>query len=68
MATIIRTSEGDLLDHLCLSHYGHLDGVVEGVLSANPGLAAQVEPYPLGLYIVMPDLPSASTETVTLWE
>lgn len=68
MAKIIRTSEGDFLDGLCQAYYGHLDGTVEAVLDANPDLAAQREPYPIGLYIAMPDLPSASTETVTLWE
>lgn len=36
MATICRTSSGDLLDVICQHHYGHLNGTVEAVLEANP--------------------------------
>ena len=34
MATICRTSDGDLLDTLCYQQYGHLNGTVEAVLAA----------------------------------
>ena len=44
MATICRTSDGDLLDTLCQHYYGHLDGSVEAVLSANQGLGDEAEP------------------------
>lgn len=39
MATICRTSDGDLIDTLCYQHYGHLNGTVEAVLAANRLLA-----------------------------
>ncbi|WP_324708846.1 tail protein X [Pseudomonas fragi] len=47
---------------------GHLNGSVEAVLEANPGLAAEPEPYRGGVLIVLPDLPLASDEqAVQLW-
>ena len=47
---------------------GHLKGSVEAVLEANPGLAAEPEPYRSGLLIVLPDLALASDEqAVQLW-
>lgn len=68
MAKTIRTSDGDLLDVLCLQAYGHLGGTVEQVLAANPGLASLSQPYPSGVWIHLPDLPAASQAVVTLWE
>ncbi|MGQ5522659.1 tail protein X [Chitinimonas sp. PSY-7] len=68
MAKIIRTSDGDFLDQLCLAEYGHLKGSLEAVLDANPGLAEVPEPYSLGMHIVLPDLPKPSNASVTLWE
>ncbi|MEQ6292203.1 tail protein X [Vogesella sp. GCM10023246] len=68
MAKIIRTSDGDCLDSICYAHYGHLNGSVEAVLAANVDLAGLAQPYPQGVYIAMPDIASAPTETVTLWE
>ena len=51
-----------------LVRYGHLNGSVEAVLEANPGLAAEPEPYRGGLLIVLPDLALASDEqAVQLW-
>ncbi len=47
---------------------GHLNGSVEAVLEANPGLAAEPEPYRGGVLIVLPDLAMASDEqAVQLW-
>lgn len=68
MAKIIRTSDGDCLDSICHAHYGHLNGTVEAVLAANVDLAGQAQPYPLGVCILMPDIATATTPTVTLWE
>ncbi|RRA47068.1 tail protein X, partial [Cronobacter sakazakii] len=31
--------QGDTLDAICARHYGRTEGVVETVLTANPGLA-----------------------------
>lgn len=54
MATICRTSEGDMLDTLCQHHYGHLHGSVEAVLDSNQGLADERQPFPAGLLITLP--------------
>ena len=37
MATTCRTASGDVLDTICQSYYGHLNGTVEAVLDANRG-------------------------------
>lgn len=68
MATTIRTSDGDVLDSLCYTHYGHLAGVVEAVLAANPGLADLPQPFAPGVMILLPDLAVQQQATVTLWE
>jgi len=68
MATICRTSDGDLLDTLCFNYYGHLNGTVEAVLDANQGLSAEVQPYRAGVLIKLPDLPEATDEAVMLWD
>lgn len=68
MATTIRTCDGDVLDNLCLAHYGHLAGTVEAVLSANPGLSDRPQPFAAGVSITLPDLAAPARETVTLWE
>lgn len=67
MATICRTSDGDLLDTICHNYYGNLKGSVEAVLDANQGLADEEQPYRAGLLIVLPDLPPPVVEGVTLW-
>ncbi len=67
MATILRTADGDLLDTLCHRHYGHLNGTVEAVLEANPGLAARPQPLESGVLVFMPDLPPPASETIRLW-
>ncbi|CAM3806537.1 Tail protein X [Pseudomonas reidholzensis] len=63
-----RTSDGDLLDTLCNHYYGHLSGTVEAVLEANQGLSDEAQPYRAGLIIRFPDLPTAETEQVMLWD
>lgn len=68
MATIFRTSEGDLLDSLCHAYYGHLLGTVEAVMEANPGLAEEVQPFRAGVLISFPELAAAEAEQVTLWD
>ncbi len=67
MVTIIRSSEGDLLDTLCYAHYGHLNGTVEAVLRANPGLSTLPQPYPAGVTLRFPELAAARSETIHLW-
>lgn len=68
MVMICRTSDGDLLDTLCQSYYGHLLGTVEAVMEANQGLAEEPQPYRAGVLISFPDLPMAEAEQVTLWD
>lgn len=67
MATICRTSDGDLLDTLCQHYYGHLSGSVEAVLDANQGLADEPQPYRAGVQILLPDLLAKTEEVVQLW-
>ncbi len=68
MAMTCRTSDGDFLDTLCQSYYGHLLGTVEAVMEANQGLAEEPQPYRAGVLISFPDLPMAEAEQVTLWD
>ena len=68
MAKTCRTSDGDLLDVLCYQVYGRLNGTVEAVLEANPGLADYAQPFPAGVVIVLPDLAAANSEEVLLWD
>ncbi|WP_294733538.1 tail protein X [uncultured Pseudomonas sp.] len=68
MATICRTSDGDLLDTLCYQYYGHLNGTVEAVLAANRLLADELQPLRTGLLITFPDLPEPVSEQVQLWD
>jgi phage tail protein X len=67
MAKIIKTSDGDRLDTLCHRHYGHLNGCVEAVISANPGLAAEKQPYRAGVILTLPDLPRRVDKPIQLW-
>jgi phage tail protein X len=67
MARTIRTSDGDRLDELCHYYYGHLNGTVEAVVSANPGLAAAAQPFVAGVVIVLPDVAQAIEKRVQLW-
>ena len=66
----IRTIGGDMLDVICLHHYGHAHRYVEAVLNANPGLADQGPVLPAGIIIVLPDLTELSHQeaAVRLWD
>lgn len=68
MATTCRTSDGDLLDTVCHHYYGHLNGTVEAVLSANQGLADEPQPFRAGVIILLPDLPAQTLEDIQLWD
>ncbi len=67
MAKIIRTSDGDRLDTICYRYYGHLNGSVEAVLEANPGLAAKPQPFVSGIEFSMPDIAVPVTKEINLW-
>ncbi|TCQ89233.1 phage tail protein X [Rahnella sp. JUb53] len=61
--------QGDTLDALCFRYYGRTAGVVETVLTANPGLAELGEVLPHGTTVILPDVDTAPTsETVQLWD
>lgn len=68
MAMICRTSDGDVLDAICFHYYGHLSGMVEAVLGANPGLAVEPQPYRAGVLITLPELARTDQLTVQLWD
>lgn len=56
---------GERLDLICHRHYGHLNGTVEAVLAANPGLAARINPAHLsgGEVLILP-APAARRSTL----
>ena len=68
MVTTCRTSDGDLLDVICLHYYGHLNGTVEAVLEANPDLAREAQPYRAGVLIQLPDLSAPAVELLQLFD
>ena len=66
-----RTIDGDMLDVICLNHYGHAHRYyVEAVLNANPGLADQGAELHAGIVIVLPELTELSHQeaAVRLWD
>lgn len=67
MAKTIRTSDGDVLDEICYAYYGTVLGMTEAVYSANPGLAAYVQPFASGIVITLPDVDTPRDESVQLW-
>ena len=68
--SIYRTIDGDMLDVICLSHYGHANRYVEAVLAANSGLADQGPVLPAGIIIALPDLIELNHQkaAVRLWD
>ena len=62
-----RTTDGDMLDAICRTHYG-TEAQVPAVLAANPGLAALGPVYPAGVLITLPPLPApVAAGQVRLW-
>ena len=70
MSNTYTTRQGETVDLACLGHYGRTEKVVEAVLEANPGLAALGVVLPLGTTIIMPAMPSTTTQPrlVSLWD
>ena len=62
-----RTSDGDMLDRICLKYYGQQSGAVEFVLDHNPGLAALGAVFNAGVVIQLPPITVKSKATVRLW-
>lgn len=67
MATIYRTSDGDVLDLVCFRFYGQV-GMTAQVLSANPNLSELGSVLPSNIEILLPDLVTQSKEVVSLWD
>ena len=67
MAKTIRTCDGDRLDTLCYQYYGRVEGTVEAVLVANPGLASIPQPYDAGHLIFFPDIAHKTEKLIQLW-
>jgi len=68
--TMYRTSDGDVLDVICLRFYGSASGYLEMVLAANPGLAERGPKLPADILITLPDIPSlpSAKRTIRLWD
>lgn len=63
-----RTKDGDVLDAICLTHYG-TTAPVEEVLDANRGLAALGPVLPAGVLIELPILETTpEVPAVRLWD
>jgi phage tail protein X len=67
-----RCIDGDRIDTICSDHYGHLNGSVEAVLAANPGLADNSSPvFYTGFIIYLPTITPVTTvtnNTIKLWD
>lgn len=64
-----RTKDGDMLDAICFTHYGHTNGTTEAVLEANPGLSEYGPLLPAGILITLPTLETpAKQDTISLWD
>lgn len=68
MATTYRTSQGDVLDAICLSELGS-EAHVPAVLDINPGLAALGPVYEAGVVITLPEIDSSAVVVgeIRLW-
>ncbi|EGT5668507.1 phage tail protein [Cronobacter dublinensis subsp. dublinensis] len=61
--------QGDTLDAICARHYGRTEGVVETILTANPGLAEFGAVLPHGTAVELPDIaPPPAAESINLWD
>ncbi|KZN57474.1 tail protein [Pseudoalteromonas luteoviolacea CPMOR-1] len=65
-----RSKQGERLDQICYTHYGHLNGTVEAVYKANLDLVLLPCILPLGTLIVLPEIVQQYTQTnsIKLWD
>lgn len=64
-----RAKEGEMVDGICQDYYGRTRGVVEQVLAANPGLAAQGPRLPAGTLVRLPEIEGVELGQVTdMWD
>ncbi|ACS85875.1 tail protein X [Musicola paradisiaca] len=65
----IYAHQDDTLDQICYRYYGKTQGIVETLLSSNPGLADLGPLLPHGTAVELPIIQTSSTrESVNLWE
>jgi phage tail protein X len=65
--SIYRTKEGDMVDEICVAHYGSED-MTEQVYGANPHLAARGPILPKGIEITLPNQVVVKAKSpVRLW-
>lgn len=65
----VTSREGDMVDLIAWTAYGHREGTAEAVLAANPGLGGLGPVLPAGIEIALPDLsPPPAPRQVRLWE
>lgn len=71
MATTYTTLDGDMLDQICVHHYGLelASSALIAVLDANAGLADAGAIYSAGLTIVLPEIVAeVKTSEWSLWD
>ncbi|ASS57929.1 tail protein X [Rhizobium leguminosarum] len=70
MAGTYTSRQGETVDLACWRYYGRTAGVMEAVLTANPGLAAKGPILPIGTVMTMPDAvaPTSARQLVKLWD
>jgi phage tail protein X len=68
VTTTITTTDGDMLDEICLKHYGRTAGITETVLSANPHLLAYPPRLPAGVTITLPPITEPPLRPRRLWD
>jgi len=56
MSAVYVTKDRDVLDMICINHYGYCRGAMEAVLQANPWLAHYTGPLPKELTIILPQI------------
>lgn len=67
----VRAIQGDTLDSLCYREKGDVQGYLETVIAANPGLADLGPILPMGTIVNLPEVASTgkiNTATVNLWD
>jgi phage tail protein X len=62
-------SEGEMLDMICVKHYGETANYLESVLAANPSLARLPEILPLNTVIFLPEIKQPNVKkSKSLWD
>lgn len=59
----------EMLDDICLKHYGNTANYTEMVLAANPKLSFKGEYLPIGTVLVLPEVKQDKVKTFkSLWD